>query len=749
MIKITVAHLLAAPNNFSIATKQLFSTYIQYLAITEKHLRRKMSLSRPSAARRVPRNTISSDAEHMLSPQEAMAAASYAAGYPPMPNPTRFYWEYCTTRGLKKTPRQDSLAAATPPDSTEDPSSQLQARKADFASQAETSRAQPTQPERAGFSGPSLSPIHHVERYHGNAPVPVPDLSDLPNASNKGRAAHFLFRTIVAQPADTKIPTPNLKALGPSAQGGFEKVMWLVPQDELYNMYKSAVMESAKGNIGKEHAMHGSLLSPDEFMSLVPKLYKGAEVLGHEFLQGVGWKSGPTGEDLTKKMESMQLKEVNSASFLVGHEDHGTNANVDEERDKQYFLYKEEAKAKIDIDPYDEHEPAVMKLTLSMLLAGRKLAHLPEPSRTYYWLKMFYTTGINVETSESSLWMHYERTFGIYNDDASVDSHLDDTWLVKMIHRLYDDLEETETAPGVFVIWGLKPRKRHLFSADIITRYSRTQESHVVKRLERWHYSGVFQPPLRIEEDHDLNKFQMRLFIDPLLPLPADRVGPVTQRLRNLRSGLKHGDHQPGFPGTSMKLLQRQCKVDYEEWLEDEMKSEEEREAARMNQQVESGSSSAANQAASGDHVARKDKGKGKQPANAAVDSTPSPRSQSHTPKSVSQNSARSGPTPSPGTILGAHHSLKEVVKDLNKQNDCQHGPKQTIVPVVIKKGPQKSVVAPNRRPTNVVGEDHRESVDDDDGYEEAAAAAAANATGESSRAPMQATVESGSESDA
>ncbi|GAB1732516.1 hypothetical protein NU195Hw_g6151t1 [Hortaea werneckii] len=738
MINITVAHLSAAPNNSSIATKQLFSSYIQCLAITEKRLRRNMSLSRPSAARRVPRNTVGSDAERMLSPQEAMAAASSAAGYPPMPNPTRFYWEYCTTRGLKRTPRQDSLAAATPPGSTEDPANQRQARKADSA---ETSRAQPTQPERAGFSGPSPSPIHHVERYHGNAPVPVPDLSDLLKTSNKGRAAHFLFRTIVAQPADTKIPTPNLKSLGPSAQGGFEKVVWLVPQDELYNMYKSAVMESAKGNIGKEHAMYDSLISPDEFMSLVPKLYKGAEVLGHEFLQGVGWKSGPTGEDLTKKMESMQLKEVNSASFLVGHEDGSTRANVDEERDKRYFVDKEEAKAKIDMDPYDEHEPAIMKLTLSMLLAGRRLAHLPEPSRTYYWLKMFYTTGINVETSESSLWMHYERTFGIYNDDASVESHLDDTSLVKMIHKLYDDLEETETAPGVFVIWGLKPRKRHLFSADIITRYSRTQESHVVKRLERWHYSGVFQPPLRIEEDHDLNKFQMRLFIDPLLPLPADRVGPVTHRLRNLRSGLKHGDHQPGFPGTSMKLLQRQCKVDYEEWLEDERKREEEKEAARMNQQVKSGSS--------GDQVARKDKGKGKQPANAAVDSTPSPRSQSHTPRPVAQDSARSGPTPPPGTTLGAHHSLKEVVKSLNKHNDCQHGPKQTIVPVVIKTGPKKSVVASNSRPTNVVGEDQGGHVDDD-GYEEAvAAAAAADEAVQGSRAPMQATVESGSESDA
>ncbi|KAI7299483.1 hypothetical protein KC315_g17601 [Hortaea werneckii] len=660
-----------------------------------------MSLSRPSTARRVPRNTISSNAEHMLSPQEAMAAASSAAGYPPMPNPTRFYWDYCTTRGVKRTPRQDSLAAATPPETTEDASSQRRARKAESAIQAGTSRPKPAQPERTGYSGPSPSPIHRIEHYNGNAPVPVPDLSDLLKASIKGRAAHFLFRTIIAQPADTKIPTPNLKALGPSAQGGFEKVVWLVPQEELYNMYKSAVMESAKGDIGREHAMYDSLLSPDEFMSLVPKLYKGAEVLGHGFLQGVGWKSGPIGEDLTKKMESMHLKEVNSASFLVGGEDHGTKANVDEERGGRYFLSKEEAKAKIEMDPYDEHEPAVMKLTLSMILAGRKLAHLPEPSRTYYWLKMFYTTGINVETSESSLWMHYERTFGVYNDDASVDSHLDDTSLVKMIHKLYDDLEETETAPGVFVIWGLRPRKRHLFSGDIITRYSRTQESHVVKRLERWHYSGVFQPPLRIEEDHDLNKFQMRLLIDPLLPLPADRVGPVTQRLRNIRSGLKHGDHQPGFPGTNMKLIQRQYKIDYEEWLEEERKRGE-KDAAKKDQQVVSGSSSVANQAASVDQVARKDKGKGKQPAYAATEQTASPRSQSQTPGPVPQDLARSGPTPPPGTTLGAHHSLKQVVQTLNKQNDCQHGPKQTVVPVVLKRGPQKSVVAPNRRPTTL-----------------------------------------------
>ncbi|GAB1743951.1 hypothetical protein NU219Hw_g995t1 [Hortaea werneckii] len=568
-----------------------------------------MALSRPSAARRVPRSTIGSDAEHMLSPQEAMAAASSAAGYPPMPNPTRFSWEYCTTRGIKKTPRQDSLATATLPGSLGVPPGSHRASKAEQAPQAGTQEPKPSQPERAGYLGPS--PIHRVERYHGNAPVAVPDLSDLLKSSNKGRAAHFLFRTIIAQPADAKIPTSNLKALGPSAQGGFEKVVWLVPQEELYNMYKSAVVESAKGDIGIEHAMYDSLLSPDEFMSLVPKLYKGAEVLGHGFLQGVGWKSGPMGKDLTEKMESMHLKEVNSASFLVGGEGHGTKANVDEERERQYFVDKEEVKAKIEMDPYDEYEPAIMKLTLSMLLAGRKLAHIPEPSRTYYWLKMFYTTGINVETSESSLWMHYERTFGIYNDDASVDSHLDDTSLVKTIHKLYDDLEETETAPGVFVIWGLRPRKRHLFSGDIITRYRRTKESHVVKRLERWHYSGVFQPPLRIEEDHDLNKFQTRLFVDPLLPLPADRVGPVTQRLRNLRSGQKHGDHQSGFPGTSMKVIQREYKIDFEEWMEEERKREE-KEAARMKQQVKAGNGSAAGQAASGDQGPRSGKDKGK-----------------------------------------------------------------------------------------------------------------------------------------
>ncbi|KAI7239085.1 hypothetical protein KC330_g2109 [Hortaea werneckii] len=707
-----------------------------------------MSLSRPSAARRAPRNTISSHAEQMLSPQQAMAVASSAAGYAPMPNPTRFSWEYCTTRGIKRTSRQDSLATATPPDSKEGSSSQRQARKVESAIQAGIQGPQPSQPERAGYCGPS--PLHRVECYNGNAPVPVPDLSDLLESSSKGRAAHFLFRTIVAQPPDAKIPTPNLKAIGPSAQGGFDKVVWLVPQEELYNMYKSAVVESAKGDIGKEHAMYESLLSLDDFMALVPKLYKGAEVLGNQFLQGVGWKSGPTGEDLNKKMESMHLKEVNSASFLVGGEDHRTKANIDEEQEGRYFVNKEEAKAKIDMDPYDEYEPAIMKLTLSMLLAGRKLAHIPEPTRTYYWLKMFYTTGNNVETSESSLWMHYERTFGIYNDDASVDSHLDDISLVKMTHKLYDDLEETETAPGIFVIWGLRPRKRHLFSGHIITRYRTTQESHVLKRLERWHYSGVFRPPLRIEENHDLNKFQTRLFVDPLLSLPADRVGPVTQRLRNLRSGQKHGDHQPGFQGTSMKMIQREDKIDYEEWMEEERKREEEKEAARMKQQIKASDSPAASHAASGYQVPRngKDKGKGKQPANAAAEPTPSPRSQSHTPRPDPAGSASSGPTPPPGTVLGARYSLKDVMESTNKQNDCQHGPKQTIVPAVVKRGPQKSVVAPNRRPRDIVGEDQGGS-GDDDGYEEAAATAAADAAGESSRAPMQATVESESESDA
>lgn len=183
--------------------------------------------------------------------------------------------------------------------------------------------------------------------------------------------------------------------------------------------------------------------------------------------------------------------------------------------------------------------------------------------------------------------------------------------------------------------------------------------------------------------------------------------------------------------------------------MEEERKREE-KEAARMKQQIKAGSSSAVKQAASGDHEARngKDKGKGKQPATATVESTPSPRSQSHTPKIVPQDSARSGPVPPPGITSGGHHSFKEVVQPPNKQNNCQHGPKQTIIPIARKNGPQKSVVAPNRRPADVVGEDRSGAVDDE-GYEEAVAAAAVGATVESSRAPpMQATVESGSESD-
>ncbi|GAB1743950.1 hypothetical protein NU219Hw_g994t1 [Hortaea werneckii] len=132
-----------------------------------------------------------------------------------------------------------------------------------------------------------------------------------------------------------------------------------------------------------------------------------------------------------------------------------------------------------------------------------------------------------------------------------------------------------------------------------------------------------------------------------------------------------------------------------------------------------------------------------KQRINAAAEPTPSLKSRSHTSQPVPQESTKSGPTSPRETTSGPHHSLGEVVQTPNRENHCQHDPEQ-------KRDPQKSLVAPNKCPTDVVDEDRSGSIGEH-GYEEAAAAAAAaaDATGASSRAPMQATVESGSESDA
>ena len=66
------------------------------------------------------------------------------------------------------------------------------------------------------------------------------------------------------------------------------------------------------------------------------------------------------------------------------------------------------------------------------------------------------------------------------------------------------------------------------------------------------------------------NSFNRKLAEDPLLIVPntpgAVYVSPFVERLRRRREGKPYGDEEPGFPGVSMKKVQREAKRRLEEW---------------------------------------------------------------------------------------------------------------------------------------------------------------------------------------
>lgn len=373
-------------------------------------------------------------------------------------------------------------------------------------------------------------------------PLPeVIDLSDLGPQAPRSRATHFVVRALVADSG------PVMTAEGYRAAG-----IW---REELYVMYQAAVMNAgaAAGQGGRETL--DSLLSAADFLDIVAKLFKGAATLDEsgEFVQGIKWKRPlwVSVEDCEAMIRDCNALDLESAAQLPAPAPASTSAptSTSTVAIEQHYL-----------DPFDDglddYNLVNLRLPPLTLADGRKLSHLAEPLRTKTWLKMYYRLGSNVEMSCAAMWSHYERTFCIFDRDPTKDSHLSDTDLAAQIQKIFPVTEETHVGPETFVIWRLQPRLPPRRAEDVLRSLERKQAGRTRRRLERMEAKGETVPRLRLEDSRGLNRFQEKLLVGPLLPLPLNQPGPVTRRLRLRGQKAAEQNVQEGSGGVEMKLVE-------------------------------------------------------------------------------------------------------------------------------------------------------------------------------------------------
>jgi len=372
-------------------------------------------------------------------------------------------------------------------------------------------------------------------RATGTVMITLPSMSDVLDSSVRNRAVFFLNRALVRDIESTV----------------FDK--------DVFACYRQAFAKLAPIN---------EVLLPDELMDLLLKIFKGAK---KEFtdvginIKNVAWR-GQTQEELAARMNA----EVPS----------------DDPSCKTFTVHRLP-------DPEDDHIPVSMPVRSAHIHTGRKLAHLPEPARTRYWLRMFFEAGTNHEVDEASIWRMYEMTFKpCYSKyaisrtslalllrsgsgtrhrrpqvlwkahaDPCTDEHphLGDTEFVECISKVFKDAEEVQVAPQQHVIWLLKPRDKPRKASDMLKRYDQEQLGRTHKRLLHMQANGhlILTPKLNVYQKHMLET--------PILCLPPGEPSPWLQRLRRRTNGGSLGDYQPGFPGISIKKISRQWKKTYAE----------------------------------------------------------------------------------------------------------------------------------------------------------------------------------------
>ncbi|KAK5124709.1 hypothetical protein LTR85_001422 [Meristemomyces frigidus] len=383
--------------------------------------------------------------------------------------------------------------------------------------------------------------------------IPPPEVTDILHYGTRDRAVHWLSRVLVRDDS------------------------CMVMQIEVYKYYQQCFAP---------HVPATEMLLPTDLLELLLKIFKGSmkdtiaskDTLsgkgkdGKEYvIRNVAWRGQPSpaqlGYDPREGGEqalfslSFDKEELASKGLPAATVPTQNAAGTVSDRGWQPTIAPPAQVTAADFLALDDdHIPIRMMMTFADKCAGRKLAHLPEPTRTRYWLRMFYQRGTNVEMEEASMWLFYEQTFKPFYDTSP---HLDDVQFVQRICKVFKGAEEVEVGPEHHVIWGIKPRLKRAKASVLLKRYAEEQTDRTVRRLEGM--DNCNELDLRIEDDCVLNKFQELLLFNPILSLPAGEPSPWLQRLRRRARGEPLGDYQPGFPGVSMKRLASEYRRDYED----------------------------------------------------------------------------------------------------------------------------------------------------------------------------------------
>jgi len=203
----------------------------------------------------------------------------------------------------------------------------------------------------------------------------------------------------------------------------------------------------------------------------------------------------------------------------------------------------------------------------------RRNAHglltLMQPARSRAWLTAYLKRDAKSSLSFWSIWDMYKsgrcrippslkhlavrtKTFLAFRRFSDTHSLISMAELQQCIRSTFPKCEHIAVAEGCIVIQGVCARAIPLSAEQALAQNFRRD----YKRLNR---AGLLTTPVSSD-----NTFTRKLREKPLLGLPqyidGRPSGSFLDRLRRRREGKPLGDEEPGFPGVSMKRVQREAK---------------------------------------------------------------------------------------------------------------------------------------------------------------------------------------------
>ena len=187
---------------------------------------------------------------------------------------------------------------------------------------------------------------------------------------------------------------------------------------------------------------------------------------------------------------------------------------------------------------------------------AHNLLYLPQPDRTIAFLKTYFERGPGLTITLESLWLLYTKAFARSRDTHPI---FDEDAFVERLLKTFTGCTHHEVSDGHSVIRGLLVAEKVHGTEKVLTKKRQRDFS----RLAR---AGLIDHP------QPRSVFGQKIFDDPLLSLPHTVDGPapspMTERLRRRAQNPRHplGDEEPGFPGVSLKRIQRRMKRNWTLW---------------------------------------------------------------------------------------------------------------------------------------------------------------------------------------